>query len=262
MTQLANESEPETNQEVESSSEQAQEDKTAPKSTPKESTSLKGEDALSLVSPLSDLAFYVAAPNQKPIKCRSKYVGMHSNNYVLFETPEITQEQFQLYFRKGYPVKACALSQRGEGARIYFRSKIDFIMPIEGSGKSIVFVNLPKTADVVFGIRAEARLEIAIPGVVNPNKDKHTCEIRDFSSSGCQIVIDVKYNNYKLGDDIDVKLDGEEGKETILHGTIKNKKRSNHYWKYGVQFSDESSEASEELLNRLSFDEGLSRYHL
>ena len=125
-----------------------------------------------------------------------------------------------------------------------------------------MFVNLPKTADVVFGLRAEARLEIAIPGVANPNGDKQTCEIRDFSSGGCQVVIDVESSNYKLGDAIEVKLDGEEEKETILHGTIKNKKRSNHYWKYGVQFSDESCETSTELLDQLSFDEGLSRYQL
>ncbi len=120
---------------------------------------------------------------------------------------------------------------------------------------------MPRTADVVFGLRSEARLEIAIPGVANPAQDNYECEIRDFSTNGCQVVIDIESSNYKLGDTIDIKLSNED-EETVLQGTIKNKKRSNQYWKYGVQFSEESCETSAELLERLSFDEGLSRYHL
>ncbi|MCL9781796.1 PilZ domain-containing protein [Vibrio sp. S4M6] len=258
---------PESNQAEEAEKAQDQETETEQEKTsadqgPKENSVMKGEDALSLVSPLSDLAFYIATANQKPLKCRSKYVGMHSHNYVLFETPDITQEQFQLYFQKGNPIKACALSQKGEGARIYFKSQLEFIMPLEGSGKSIVFITLPTEADAVFGLRAEARLEILIPGIINPEEDKHACVIRDFSASGCQVVIDLENKSYKLGDSIEIKLDDEEENETVLHGTIKNKKRSNHYWKYGVQFKEESCETSCELLNRLSFDESLSRYQL
>ncbi len=140
MTQLAHNSGSDAKQNsVDSNTEKEKAENLTEKASSRETTPMKGEDALALVSPLSDFAFYVAAPKQKPIKCRSKYVGMHSKNYVLFETPDITQEQFQLYFQKGNPIKCCALSQRGEGARIYFRSKLAFIMPIEGSGKSIVF---------------------------------------------------------------------------------------------------------------------------
>lgn len=229
-----------------------------------ESAILKGEDALSLVSSLNEIAFYVASTGRKPLKCRSKYIGLHSSNFVLFETPELSQEQFQLYFQKGAPVKACALSQRGEGARIYFRSQIEFIMPMEGTGKSIIAVGLPASADVVHGLRSEARLEISVAGILDPETHKHPCQIRDFSANGCQIFIDKKHTNYKLGDKIDIQfVDSPDGDESlILHGVVKNKKRSNQYWKYGVQFDDESREKATELMDKLSFDESQVRYLL
>ncbi|MCL9782477.1 PilZ domain-containing protein [Vibrio sp. S4M6] len=228
----------------------------------KDDDTASGEYAMSLVSSSSEIAFYVAAANNETLRCRTKYIGVHSQNLLLLESPPISPDKFSQFIKKGHRVKACALSQRGEGAKIYFKSAIEHIMPL--GKKSILFISLPKEAHIKYGIRAEARLEIALNGVVNPESNSSQCEIRDFSGRGCQMFIALDQEEYQKEDPVELQIqDDSHTEDSIrLQGVIKNKKRSNQYWKYGVMISEESNEAAQDMLERLSFDQALHHFLL
>ncbi|WP_167494631.1 MULTISPECIES: PilZ domain-containing protein [Vibrio] len=221
-----------------------------------------GEDAFLHVSPLSEFAFNVATPTGNTLRCRSKFMGIHSKNLLVLEKPDVSPQDFALFFQRGYPIKACAISQKGEGARIYFKSKIEYV--VQAGPHCIVFISLPTATQVKQGLRSEARLEITLSGILAPDKQKYLCEVRDISESGCQVVTDRAVNEYNVGNVIELKiLDSDESEESpILTGVIKNKKLSSQYWKYGVQFDEKCLDQSKEITEKLSFDLSEHRFVL
>ena len=223
-----------------------------------ESNVLSGEDAFIQVAPMSELAYNISTPAGKVLRCRSKYIGMHSNNLVLIESPVVTPQEFAVFFQRGFPIKACAISQKGEGARIYFKSKIEYV--IQAGLNSIVIVSLPSATQVDYGLRSEARLEICLEGILDPTERKHLCEVRDISASGCQIVASRTAQEYKVGDAVELQILSDNS--PVVQGVIKNKKRSSQYWKYGLLFDDLSNETVAELLDKLRFDEAQHKFLL
>ncbi|WP_394246731.1 PilZ domain-containing protein [Vibrio profundi] len=221
-----------------------------------------GEDAFLHVSSLSEFAFNVSTPTGNTLLCRSKFTGIHSNNLLVLEKPDVTPQEFAVFFQRGYPIKACAISQKGEGARIYFKSKIEYV--VQAGPHCIIFISLPKAAQVKQGLRSEARLEITLSGLIAPDKQKYLCEIRDISESGCQVVTDRAVNEYNVGNFIDLKiLSSDDSEESpTLSGVIKNKKLSSQYWKYGVQFDEKSIDLARSLTEQLSFDLSEHRFVL
>ncbi|MGF1753171.1 flagellar brake protein [Vibrio makurazakiensis] len=225
-------------------------------------TIVYGEDAFVHVSPLSEFAFNVATPTGNTLRCRSKFIGIHSNNLLLLEKPDVSPQDFALFFQRGYPIKACAISQKGEGARIYFKSKIEYV--VQAGPNCILFISLPTATQVKQGLRSDARLEITLSGILAPDKQKYLCEVRDISESGCQIVTDRAVNEYNVGHGVDIKiLDNDKSEDSpILSGIVKNKKLSSQYWKYGVQFNDQSLDKAKEITERLNFDLSEHRFIL
>ncbi len=134
----------------------------------KESHVLNGEDAFAQVSSMSDMAYNITTPTGKTLRCRSKYIGMHSNNLLFIESPLVTPQEFAVFFQRGYPIKACAISQKGEGARIYFKSKIEYV--VQAGMNSVVIVSLPSATQIDYKLRSEARLEISLEGILEPEE--------------------------------------------------------------------------------------------
>ncbi|MCK6264142.1 flagellar brake protein [Vibrio sp. ZSDE26] len=230
--------------------------------TSTETSIVYGEDAFRQVSPLSDIAFVISTPTGKVLKCRSKFIGIHPNNLLLLEKPDVSPQEFTVFFQRGYAIKACAISQKGEGARIYFKSKIEYV--VDAGPECLVLISLPKATQLATGLRSEARLEIALDGLLDPEGHKYLCHIRDISNTGCQVVTDRDTNNYKLGNIVEVKiLDGDcPDKSALVSGIVKNKKLSSQYWTYGIQFDDGSKDVANELLEKLSFDHARHQFLL
>lgn len=221
---------------------------------------MHGEDAFSLVDPLNEIAFNITTPTGKHLKCRSKFIGIHSNNLLLIEKPHVSAQEFTLYFQRGYSVRACALSQKGEGARIYFKSKIEYV--VQAGENSIILISLPTATQIAQGPRVEARLDVSLQGELGPNK--YRCEIRDISEHGCQLVTDRMISDHNVGDLVTIKIirDDEPAADPTLSGIIKNKTLSSRYWKYGVQFNEKSQVTSSLLLDKLSFDHARQCFQL
>ena len=127
-------------------------------------------------------------PTGKTFKGKTKYVGLHSNNLMLLETPNASPKEMAVYFQRGFPIKACVISESGGGARIYFKSKVEYVL--EAGDNSLFLISLPLATQVASGLRESARLELILGGVLAPKSNKLSCQVRDISSHGCLVVLE------------------------------------------------------------------------
>ncbi|AIW16783.1 PilZ domain-containing protein [Vibrio tubiashii] len=214
-----------------------------------------GEDAFLNVMPLCEVACIVTTPTGKILKCRTKYIGLHSNNILLLEMPTVSPKEKSQFMQRGYLLKACVISSKGEGARVYFKSKIEYVL--SGGENDLLLVTLPKATQVVVGLRESARLEISLDGILAPAGSKYLCQIRDVSQQGCLIVVDRGKTNYRVGSLVELKIHSidEESPavDEVLKAVVKNVSKTSHYVKYGVKFEDESLEYVSALIEGLNF---------
>lgn len=214
-----------------------------------------GEDAFQDVMPLCEVACIITTPTGKVLRCRTKYIGLHSNNILLMEMPDISAKEMSLFMQRGYAIKACVISSKGEGARVYFKSKIEYVL--SGGDNELLLITLPKATQVVVGLRESARLEISLDGILAPDSHKYLCQIRDISQQGCLIVVDRGKTNYSVGSVIELKVfsrgDGNDEDSEVLRAVVKNVNKTSHYRKYGVKFDDDSLEYVNNFIEALNF---------
>ncbi|RSD30289.1 PilZ domain-containing protein [Vibrio pectenicida] len=214
-----------------------------------------GEDVLSDVKPLSEVAFFIMTPTGKTFKGKTKYVGLHSNNLMLLETPNASPKEMAVYFQRGFPIKACVISESGGGARIYFKSKVEYVL--EAGDNSLFLISLPLATQVASGLRESARLELILGGVLAPKSNKLSCQVRDISSHGCLVVLERELAQHRVGDVISLRIEDTGGEESVssdvLGAVVRNIKTTGRYSKIGVQFEESSLEPVANLIDNLHF---------
>ncbi|MBU2899049.1 PilZ domain-containing protein [Vibrio hepatarius] len=205
--------------------------------------------------PLCDVACIVSTPTGKVLKCRTKYIGLHSKSILLLEMPLVSPQEKSVFMRQGYPLKACVISSKGEGARVYFKTKIEYVL--SGGDTDLLLVTLPSATQVVVGLRESARLEIDLDGVLEPSDKKYPCQIRDISHQGCLIVVERDNVSYRVGSLISLNICSSNKDVPIIDGTlqaiVKNIAQMGRYYKYGVKFEEESLESVDSLIEGLNF---------
>lgn len=220
-----------------------------------------GEDVFTNVTPLCEVACIVTTPTKKTLRCRTKYIGMHSNNVLLLEMPNITPQEQAVFMSRGYQIQACVVSEKGEGARIYFKSKIEYVL--NGGSVGLLLVTLPKATQVMVGLRESARLELSIDAILDPDDKRHLCQIRDISRSGCLIVVDKMTGDYRVGNLITMTLLTEDCQTPqALQATVRNVSHTSQYKKYGVQFEKDSLQYVKALIDKLSFCQMQQKFSL
>jgi len=253
MTELAEDKE---QQSIDLASSDGEQPESASQEGADHSSSIRfGEDAFQDVLPLCEVACIVTTPTGKVLKCRTRYIGLHSKNILLLEMPPVSAQEMSLFMQRGYSIKACVISSKGEGARVYFKSKIEYVL--NGGEAELLLITLPKATQVVVGLRSSARLEIGLEGLLSPSKHKYACQVRDISQHGCLIVVDRNKTNYRVGSVIELEINHatavDLGADKILKAIVKNVSKTSHYHKYGVQFDDDSLDYASKLIEGLQF---------
>lgn len=224
------------------------------KETGELTTSIRyGEDAFLNIMPLCEVACIVTTPTGKVLRCRTKYIGLHSNNILLMEMPDISPKEKSAFMQRGYSIKACVISSKGEGARVYFKSNVEYVL--SGGETDLLLISLPKATQVVVGLRESARLEIALSGVLSPSEQKYPCEIRDISQHGCLIVVERGCSNYRVGHSVELKINTEQKDQddVMLQAVVKNVTKTGRYKKYGVKFEQDGLDYVNSLIEGLNF---------
>jgi hypothetical protein len=216
-------------------------------------STINSTDALAMVEHGSELVLNVTAPVGTKFVCRTAFIGTHSNSYILAEIPNISDSDFKYFFQEGFWTNIRAISPRGEGALIHFRSQLLHVLhePIP-----LAMFSIPNTMQIT-QLRKEPRYEVQLLGKVSQGKHKMECEVRDISKHGCRLFTPPIGRTYAVGEIVTIEVFTDENMRHLfgtLEGKICNLQRSVHYARYGLQFTDSGKNNVRQLLNRLRFN--------
>ncbi|EJK2115804.1 cation tolerance protein CutA [Vibrio navarrensis] len=216
-------------------------------------STLNSTDALAMVEHGSEMTLNVTTPVGIKFLTTSKFIGSHSNNAILIEVPQISDEDLRFYFQAGFWINIKALSHRGEGAIIQFRSQISYRL---GDPFPLLVLSVPSTMQVS-QLRKEIRYEVNLSAKAYLGETGVDCEIRDLSRGGCRFITTPMSRTFQVGEEVslDIVL-GKNGGVTLapLKGKVCNLQRSTHYARYGVEFDDYGKVNAKSLLSHLTFD--------
>ncbi|CAH8236085.1 flagellar brake protein [Vibrio aestuarianus] len=216
-------------------------------------STLNSTDALSMVEHGSELTLSITTPVGTKFICKTPFIGTHSNTYILIEIPKISADDLAFFFQEGFWVNVRAISPRGEGAMIHFRSQL---MNILQEPVPLAMLSIPNTMQVT-QLRKEARYDVNLVGKAIVGTHKSDCEVRDLSKSGCRFVAPPLGRTFQVGDKISIELFADSRGSKVfapLVGKVCNLQRSLHYARYGIQFDEEGVKNAKNLLGQLKFD--------
>lgn len=225
----------------------------APNHAQRLTSTFNSTDALAMIEHGSEITLNVTTPVGTKFLTTSLFVGSHSGNAMLVEIPQISEDDLKFYFQEGFWINVKALSHRGEGAIIHFRSQLTHRL---GDPFPVLVLSVPSTMQVA-QLRKETRYEVNLPAKAYVNDYKVECEIRDLSRGGCRFVTAPMSRTFTVGDEVSLEiLLGKADGPTLapLKGKVCNLQRSTHYARYGVEFDDFGKHNAKNLLGHLKFD--------
>ncbi|SON52507.1 flagellar brake protein [Vibrio tapetis] len=216
-------------------------------------TIMKSSEALAMVSHSSDLTINITTPVGIKYQGTTSFIGTHGSDYILLEMPEMSDEDHEYFLQEGFWMNIRAISPRGEGALLYFRSQILHIIetPVQ-----MMLISIPSTIKVL-QLRKEPRYDVALSAVIYCNEHKVEAEVRDLSKGGCRVETSPLVRTFQVNDTIRVELVVRTKTNVslpVLTGKICNLQRSKHNAKYGLVFDDPGKEGVKKLLACLKFD--------
>ncbi|KJY82118.1 cation tolerance protein CutA [Vibrio galatheae] len=214
---------------------------------------LNSTDALAMVEHGGELTIGITTPVGTTFRCKTAFIGTHSDNVILAELPKISDDDLDFFFQAGFWATIRAISPRGEGAIVHFRGQLQHILK---APVAIFTLSVPQTMQVT-QLRKEPRFDVNLTTKVIADSHKLDSEIRDLSKSGCRFITAPLSRPFQIGDDIElhVQLGSQKGKPfEPLFGKVCNLQRSLHYARYGVAFTDNGKENAKVLLGHLKFD--------
>lgn len=216
-------------------------------------TTLKSSDALGMIEHNSDTTINISTPVGINYKGITPFIGTYGSNFILLAAPDISDEDYEYFFQEGFWVNVKAISPRGEGALIYFRSQI---MHIVNEPVRMIMISIPSTMKVL-QLRKEPRYDVSLAAVVAYNGQRLECEVRDLSKGGCRIVTSPLIRTFQIEEKVQIAIVERTRSKLdlpILSGTICNMQRSHHYARYGMMFDEKGKKNVQKLLSHLKFD--------
>ncbi|UGA57653.1 PilZ domain-containing protein [Vibrio sp. VB16] len=216
-------------------------------------STINSTDAIDMVDHGSELTINLTTPVGIKYMGKTKFVGTHSDNFILMEIPSISEEDQDYFFQEGFWMNIRAISQKGEGALIYFRTQIMHILkePIP-----IILVSIPGMMKIN-QLRKEPRYDVALRAHAEVGQTKIECEVRDLSKGGCRFITSPIGKKYDVGEEVMINIStppNSKVKLLPLYGTICNLQSSMHYAKYGLKFNETGTTHVKSLLGLLKFD--------
>jgi len=216
-------------------------------------STMNSTDALAMVEHGSELILSIIAPVGTKFTCTTSFIGTHSHSYILAEIPNISDNDFDYYFQEGFWSTVRAISPRGEGALIHFRSQLVHIIhqPLP-----FAMFSIPNTMQIT-QLRKEPRYDVRLSGKARVGEHKMECEVRDLSRSGCRFFTPPLGRTYLVDDLISIDVYSDKYSQHIcgtLEGKICNLQRSVHYARYGLEFTELGKKTVRDLLNKLHFN--------
>jgi len=216
-------------------------------------TIMKSADALAMVAHSSEVTINITTPVGIKYQGNTAFIGTYESQYILLEMPEMSDDDYDYFLQEGFWMNVRAISPRGEGALLYFRSQIIHIIK---APVAMLMISIPSTIKVL-QLRKEPRYDVALAAIIYCSDHKIEAEVRDLSKGGCRIVTSPLVRSFQVNDLIRVEI--VERTKTkmalpLMSGKICNLQRSQHNARYGLMFDDIGKEGVKKLLGCLKFD--------
>ncbi len=215
-------------------------------------STINSSDALAMIEHSSEMTIGITTPVGTKFRCKTQFIGTHPDNLILIEIPPISKTDLDFYFQPAFWMNIRAISPRGEGAQIHFKSQIKHVIqdPI-----AMISMTIPNTMQIN-QLRKEPRYDIHLEGAITQGGNKTHCEIRDLSKSGCRFFTAPLGPTFQVGDVIMIEISENINQPQCppLFGTVCNLQRSTHHSRYGLEFSELGRKNAKTLLSRLRFN--------
>ncbi|MGF1910083.1 flagellar brake protein [Vibrio kasasachensis] len=217
------------------------------------SSTITSVDGLVMLDHGRELNVGIVTPVGTSFRAKSNLIGAHSNHMILIELPKISEDKLLAFFQEGFWATLRAISPRGEGAILTFRSQILHIIrtPI-----AMMAMSIPQTMQAT-PLRNEPRYEVNLAAKVHSTNHRIDCEIKDLSKSGCLYVTPSLTRPFNSGEEIEIHIKSSSNKQKEfepLTGTICNVKQASQKRRYGVVFDSPGKKVAKSLLASLKFD--------
>ncbi|PMH43434.1 cation tolerance protein CutA [Vibrio sp. 10N.286.49.C2] len=227
--------------------------KNRPQAPQRTTQTLNSTDALAMIEHGSDVTLTITTPVGTSFRCSSQFIGAHSDHRILLELPQISESELKDFYQEGFWLVVRAISQRGEGGIIQFRSQLLHLMeePVP-----LLVLSIPQSMTVT-NLRKEARYEVNLDAVLEFGDRRVRCEIRDMSKSGCRFILPALSKHLTIGEPVTLRVQSDAMKGRAfppISGPICNVQKSNHYNGYGIRFDEFGEANAKELLSLLKFD--------
>lgn len=214
---------------------------------------LNSTDALAMIEHGGDVTLTVNTPVGTSFRCATQFIGAHSEHRILLETPKIDESDLKYFFQEGFWLTVRAISQRGEGGIVQFRSQL---LNIVEEPLPILVLSIPQAMQVT-NLRKEPRYEVNLEAMLVSGHNQTRCELRDMSKSGCRFILPALGKSLVIGQEVALNVAASAYKGRYfppLSGLICNQQKSSHYTAYGIKFDETGEANAKELLSHLKFD--------
>lgn len=220
-------------------------------STKSREKTIPGLQGIAMVSHGSEVTISVKTPLGRLYRVDTIFIGSNGSDEIFLELPAINKAEFDDYFNDGFWLTVKAISEKGEGAIVNFKTQITQIVhkPVR-----LLILAVPQSMSL-FQLRSEARYEVKLQGLIALAQRELLVDFKDLSKNGCCFLLDL--NGPKFDEDTYVIISIHNpltGKAFRLTGLVKSIHKTGAKNNYGMMFDVDGQKQAKLLLAQLIFD--------
>ncbi|WP_439333143.1 flagellar brake protein [Vibrio sinensis] len=219
----------------------------------KNTITINSQETLGLIEHGSELIIGITTPVGTTFRTKTAFIGTHSHKVILAELPNISDEDLKFFFQEGFWTVVRAISPRGQGGMIQFRSQISHVVR---APFPMMALSIPSTMQLT-PLRTEPRYDVNLPAKAHSTNHRIDCDLRDLSRGGCQFVTSALSRPFDIGESVELHIVTRSSKNPVfdpLFGSVCNIKPSPHNIRYGIKLDIRGKNNAKKLLSQLKFD--------
>ncbi|UXI02766.1 flagellar brake protein [Photobacterium sp. TY1-4] len=210
-----------------------------------------GLQGIAMMNHGSEVTFSIKTPLGRLLRAETTFIGSNGKDNIILEYPVVSPQASMDYFHEGFWVTIKAISEKGEGAQISFKTQIAHIVekPVR-----FLILDLPRSMDLL-QLRSEARYEVQLQGQILLGQRALLVDFKDLSKNGCCFRYDMNGPQFDEGHKLTVSIKNPNTLKIYhLSGHIKSIHRSGGANNCGILFDEYGLEQVKTLLAQLIFD--------
>lgn len=199
----------------------------------------------------SEVTFSIKTPLGRLLRAETTFVGSNGTDNIVLEYPVVSQQSAMDYFHEGFWITVKAISEKGEGAQISFKTQIAHIVkkPVR-----LLILDIPRSVNLL-QLRSEARYDVQLQGRIALGQRVLLVDFKDLSKNGCCFRYDLNGPQFDEGHQLTVSIKNPDTQKVYhLSGHIKSIHRAGGTNNCGMLFDEFGLEQVKTLLAQLIFD--------